>query len=206
MIPDALLLLAEGCPHCKAVLDALCVLVKEGSIGKLEVVNAEIHPEIAAEYGVRSVPWWKIGEFEFEGSAPLSEIRKWTRSSGEGEKAYFFEMLKSGRRSTVEKMIEKKRDRAVILVELLADPEASMAIRLGIGATLEQYGKSGLLDAMIPGLGNLAVHGDDLVRADACHFLSLIGGKAVVPHLRQCLLDSNPEVRETAAEALAEMP
>ena len=208
MIPDGLLLLAKGCPHCPAVLDALCVLLKEGSIGRLQAVDAEVHPEIAAEYGARSVPWWKIGEFEFEGSAPLAEIRKWAQASGkaEGEKSYFFEMLKTGRRAKVEKMIEKKRDRSNILVELLADPEASMALRLGIGAILEQYGRSGLLDPMIPGLGDLAVRGDDLVRADACHFLSLIGGEAVVPYLRQCLLDPSGDVRETAAEALAEIP
>ncbi|HQT26117.1 MAG TPA: thioredoxin family protein, partial [Burkholderiales bacterium] len=188
MIPDGLLFLAKGCPHCPVVLDALCALMKEGSIGKLQVVNAEIHPEIAAEYGARSVPWWRIGEFEFEGAASLAEIRKWVQlcGKGDGEKTYFFEMLKSGRRSKVEKMIEKRSERSGILVELLAEPEASMALRLGIGAILEKYGRSGLLEPMIPGLGNLAVHGDDLVRADACHFLSLIGGEAAVPYLRRC--------------------
>ena len=38
-IPDALLLLAPGCPHCPAVLEGLSGLLKEGVIGRLEAVN-----------------------------------------------------------------------------------------------------------------------------------------------------------------------
>ena len=66
-IPDALLLLAPGCPHCPAVLEGLSGLLKEGVIGRLEAVNAAIHPERAAELGVRTVPWARIGPFELEG-------------------------------------------------------------------------------------------------------------------------------------------
>ena len=50
-IPDALLLLAPGCPHCPAVLEGLGALVKDGALGTLEVVNIAVHPERAAATG-----------------------------------------------------------------------------------------------------------------------------------------------------------
>ena len=55
--PDALLLISTHCPHCPAVLAALAELVKQGAIGRLEVVNLEQHPEVGQALGVRSVPW-----------------------------------------------------------------------------------------------------------------------------------------------------
>ena len=56
-IPDALLLIASGCPHCPTVLTGLTELVKHGLIGRLEVVNVGIHPERASALKARTVPW-----------------------------------------------------------------------------------------------------------------------------------------------------
>jgi HEAT repeat protein len=84
----------------------------------------------------------------------------------------------------------------------MRDPESSMAVRLGISAVLEEFHGTGLTDALIPGLAELSRSGDALTRADACHFLSLIGGEAVIPHLRASLEDEDGEVRAIAQEAL----
>ena len=62
--PDALLLLTSQCPHCPTVLQGLGELVKKGLIGRLEVVNIVARPDIAKQYGVRKVPWFRLGEFE----------------------------------------------------------------------------------------------------------------------------------------------
>ena len=43
--PAALLLLSPSCPHCAAVLEGLAALVKEGVVGRLQVVNVAVHPE-----------------------------------------------------------------------------------------------------------------------------------------------------------------
>ena len=42
--PDALLLISTHCPHCPAMLTALADLVKQGTVGRLEVVNLEQRP------------------------------------------------------------------------------------------------------------------------------------------------------------------
>ncbi|MDO9189665.1 MAG: HEAT repeat domain-containing protein, partial [Sulfurimicrobium sp.] len=73
------------------------------------------------------------------------------------------------------------------------------------GAVLEEFQGDSIAEVMIPGLGELTHHSDALTRADACHYLSLIGGERIVPYLKTCLADENAEVSEIAAETLAEM-
>lgn len=205
--PDALLLLAPGCPHCHGVLEGLSGLVKEGMIGRLEVVNAAVHPERAQALGVKTVPWTRIGPFELEGALSPAELRQWAQSCGSpgGLADYFFHMLKAGRRGKVEALLRDDPSRGQALVRLLERADASMAVRLGIGAVLEELRGSDATQGMIPGLGALARQGDALTRADACHFLSLIGGAEAVPCLRACLEDADEGVRETAREALADL-
>lgn len=205
--PDALLLLATGCPHCPAVLEGLAALVKEGAIGRLEAVNIAVHPERAAELGVRGVPWVRLGPFELAGAQTPGELRRWAEraNSLDGMAEYFFDMLKSGQRARVEEMARQEPSRLKALVRLMERSDTSMAVRLGIGAVLEELQGSGIAAVMVPELAALAKSGDALTRADACHFLSLIGGAEVVPHLRACLADEDREVREIAADALAEL-
>jgi hypothetical protein len=205
--PDALLLLAPGCPHCPAALESLTALLKEGLIGRLQIVNIAVHPESASALGVRTVPWTRIGHFELDGALTPAELRRWAEAAShpDGSRAYCFEMLKSGRRDKVERLIRTQPEQAVALAELLRDPDSSMAVRLGIGAVLEEFHGSGLTESLIPALAALSQSGDRLTRADACHFLTLIGGAAILPHLRACLADENQEVREIAQEALTEL-
>ena len=206
-VPDALLLIAPGCPHCPAMLEGLGGLVKEGVIGRLEVINIVAHPERAAELGVRGVPWARIGPFELEGVQTPGELRRWAEGADslDGMADYFYEMLKSGRRARVENLARQEPARLRALARLMARPDTSMAVRLGIGAVLEELQGSGIAEVIIADLAALARSGDALTRADACHFLSLIGGDEVIPHLRACLDDEDREVRETAADALAEL-
>ena len=205
--PDTLLLLAPGCPHCPLVLEGLSALLKEGVIGRLEIVNIAAHPEVAEAAGTRTVPWVRIGPFELDGVITPKELRHWAErcTTLEGAKEYFYQMLKNGRRDKVERLIRSAPQHAELLADLMADAESSMAVRLGIGAVLEEFHNSGLTDAMIPKLAALTRSGDALTRADACHFLTLIGGAAVIPHLHDCLNDEDAEVREIAQEALNEL-
>lgn len=204
--PDALLLLATGCPHCGAVLEGLGKLLKEGVIGRLEAINVALQPERARELGVRSVPWTRIGPFELEGEQSPADLRRWAEGAETPQAMadYFYQMLISGRRGRVEDMARQEPRRLEALARLLEDPETSMAVRLGIGAVLEELQGSGVSEVLIPPLAALLRHEDARIRADACHFLSLIGGPEVLPHLRACLDDSDQEVREIATESLEE--
>ena len=205
--PDALLLVAPACPHCPAVLEGLAQLLKEGVIGSLEAVNLAVHPQRAQALGVKTVPWLRLGIFELEGAQSPAELRRWAEGAADPDTlaGYFRDLLISGRRQKVEDLLKREPDYFRALPRLLADPASSMAVRLGLGAVLEEFQGSGLAAVIIDDLGELTHHADALTRADACHFLSLIGGAATIPYLRACLADSDAVVREIAGETLAEM-
>lgn len=205
--PDALLLLAPGCPHCPAVLEGLTQLLKEGAIGRLEAVNLAAHPERAEALGVKTVPWLRLGVYQLEGAQAPAALRRYAEHGDDpGTLAgYFHDLLISGRRHKVEDLLRQNPAYFHALPRLLADPGASMAVRLGIGAVLEEFQGSELAQRIVADLGELTRHDDALTRADACHFLSLAGGAAALPWLRACLGDSDAGVREIARDALDEM-
>lgn len=203
-LPAALLLTTPGCPHCPGMKQALAKLLEEGLIAGIEVVDATVEVERAQALGVKSVPWLRLGLFEFEGQMSLGELRRWAGLAArpDGLQAYFFEMLKTGQRAKVERLLREDPQRAVALAELIADREASMAVRLGIGAVLEELQGSGAAEPMAPPLAQALADADPRDRADIAHFLSLIGGAAALAALRTCLDDKDAEVREIAQEAL----
>ena len=205
MSPHTLLFTAPGCPHCSGMKAALSILQQEGAIAALEIVDATLEVERARQLDVKSVPWLRIGPFEFEGQMSVGDLRTWAERAGQpvGMKLYFFEMLKRGQRAKVERLIREDGQRSIALAELLADPEASMAVRIGIGAVLEELQGSGMTAAMAPKLGEILRDPEPRNRADAAHFLSLIGGAQALRYLRDCLDDPDAAVREIAYDALS---
>lgn len=204
-LPAALLFATPTCPHCPGVKQALGVLIKEGLIASIEVIDLAAHPERAQAWGVKSVPWFRIGELQFEGAMSVGELRTWAvrAASDSPLKDYFFELLKSGRRAKVEAMIRADPQRSIVLVDLMRDPEASMAIRLGIGAMLEEFQGSIIATPMVPKLGEMLHGPDPRNRADAAHFLSLIGDGEALKLLHDCVAHPDSEVREIAYDALS---
>lgn len=204
--PDALLLMTAGCPHCPAALQALTLLLKEGAIGRLEIVNVAIHTEEAEARGVKSVPWIQMGPFEVEGVVSPAKLRE--LANGVNDEAIFdnwlLETLKAGQRQKFESLVRREPHRIHGLARLMTNPETSMAIRLGIGAVLEELHGSGLSEPLIPALGEMLKSEDKLLRADACHFLTLIGSEGIRPFMQGCLNDADPEIREMANEWLTE--
>lgn len=201
---NALLFTTPGCPHCAGVKAALNTLLQEGLIASLEVLDASIETERAQTLGIKSVPWFTLGALQFDGAMSLGELRLWAERAAraDGIKTYFYEMLKSGKRAKVEQLIREHPEHSAVLGDLLLDPEASMAVRIGIGAVLEELQGSGLLDALVPKLEQILKQQEPRNRADAAHYLSLIANPAALNILRNYLDDADEEVREIAQEAL----
>jgi len=202
--PDALLFLASQCPHCPVVLAGLSELVKRGVIGRLEVVNIEQHPQAAQALGVRSVPWLRIGPFELAGARSAAELEVWARRavSAEGMSEAFHDLLKQGGLAQVLQLILAEPGRLSALLPIVANPEASLNVKLGVGVVFEEYAGSPALRVVVAELGALTRHADARVRADACHLLSLTHATEARPWLHACLQDEDAEVREIAAESL----
>lgn len=204
-VPDALLLMTAGCPHCPAALQSLTLLLKEGAIGRLEIVNVAIHTEEAEARGVKSVPWMQIGPFEIEGVSSPGRLRE--LASGVNDEAVFdswlLDTLKAGHRQKFESLVRREPLRIHALTRMMRNPEASMAIRLGIGAVLEELHGSGFTEPLIPELGEMLKSDDKLLGADAAHFLTLIGGEQIRPFMQSCLNDADRALREIAEEWLS---
>ena len=203
--PEALMLLGTHCPHCTSVLSVLSELVKQGVISKLEVVNLEQRPEIGNELGVRSVPWVRIGLFEFSGLHSKAELQSWAELAGteRGMTKYFEQLLGDGEVMRVLGMIADDHSLLHALIGLVSDIDAKINARIGVGVIMEDYeGKPELL-ALIPELGELTRHEDARVRSDACHYLSLTHNVSAKQYIEPLLDDEHEDVREVAEESLA---
>lgn len=204
---EVLMLLATHCPHCPAVLASLSELVKSGAIAGLRVVNIDQQPDIARELGVRSVPWVRIGPFELTGLRSKQELQQWLDRAGtlEGMSAWFEELLAEGGVARVLAVVGQQHDLLAALAFIVADPDAKLNARLGAGAVLEDFEGTDALKALVPRLAELTRHEDARVRSDACHYLSLTHDERARPVIERLLEDADSEVREVAAESLAEL-
>ena len=205
--PDALLLLTSTCPYCPAVLAALSDLVKSGDIGRLEIVNIGAHPEVALRYGVRTVPWVRLGPFELEGLRSPAELKQWVERAGtpEGLAEYFHELLKEGALQKVSTSAARSPAALDALLRLLGDPDTELTVRIGINAVFEGLEGSSVLQRALETLIALSAHRDAHIRGDAAHLLSLTHSPSVQPHLERLLQDEVADVREIARDGLAHL-
>ncbi len=207
-LPNALLFVAPGCPHCATVLQGLHGLIGEKLIGKLTVIDATTHPEQAEEHEVRAAPWLRLGPFTLTGAHTPAELRQWAEwSNGETGTAHYVEhLLRQGSYQHAKAFVDIDTDRLKPLLGIVADPGANLEVRLGVSALLEAHANSASLQRLLPQLAELSRHADHRVRADACYLLGLTGSAAARPHVEACLGDAHPEVQEIAAEALEKLP
>ncbi|MBM4182451.1 MAG: HEAT repeat domain-containing protein [Betaproteobacteria bacterium] len=202
--PDCLLLISSHCPHCSAVLAALADLVKRGGIGRLEVVNVEALPHIAAELGARSLPWLRLGEFELHGARAPAELELWARRAADPSALAdaLHDLLKNGDAIQVLRLVGEAPARLAELLPIVANPEASLNVRLGAGMVFEEYAGSAALRSLTPRLCDLARDADARVRADVAHLLGLARDDATRSCLEALLGDEDAGVREIARESL----
>jgi thiol-disulfide isomerase/thioredoxin len=204
---SALLLVAPGCPHCASMLEGLANLVKEGALGRLEVVNVAVEPDAARERGIRSVPWARIGPFELAGLHAPEELRHWTAQAAreEGMTVYLADLFATGRRALAADRIRREPALLPRLADLLGDSENGLSVRIGVMATLEELQNTGMLAGLHDRLAPLLAHPDARIRADACHALALTGSTEALALLQGCAGDPDPEVRETAREGVEQL-
>lgn len=199
-----LLLISTHCAHCSAALQALTAMVKQGDITRLEIVNLEQDPDLGEKMGVRSVPWMRIGEFVFEGAQTPGEIKHWVRQAGSksGEKKYLEELLISGGVNEVIQYIRNNPDAIKVVASLMADADAKINLKLGIGVVFEEFATDPVVEHALPLLKHYLKDDDARIRGDACHYLSLTGDKTYIPLLEACLEDDSEDVREIAQDGL----
>jgi len=207
IVPDAELMIASGCAHCPVVLAGLAELVKAGQIGRLEVTNIAQHPEIAQQRGVRGVPWIRIGPFELSGAHSQSELAELASrvASKTAMMDYLRDSLETGELDRVIRVCRQSPELLSPLLVLAGDLETPFAVRIGVGAVLEDLAGDGQLAALVAEIAELAASPHAQVRADAAHFLGLTDNPEARAVLERMTSDKDHEVREIAAESLADL-
>ena len=205
--PSVMMLMGQHCSFCGPMMQILTDLMKSGQIRELRIANIEKQPEMAQKLGVRSVPWLQIGPFELAGARSKQEIQEWLQraSSFDGISDYFEEVLSEGNIKFARRLIERYPQALENIVELMADPEAKINVRLGVGVIIEESAESDMFKPVIPRLLTYLSDDDARVRGDACHYLSLTRDKAYIPHIEKLLQDESHEVREIAQDSLDEL-
>ncbi|MBD3609094.1 MAG: HEAT repeat domain-containing protein, partial [Gammaproteobacteria bacterium] len=169
--------------------------------------NMAAHPEKAEQLGVRSVPWIRIGDFELEGLHTPAELKLWVQraSSEQGIADYLSELLTAGQLPRARSALKKHPHWLQHLLTLMSDPESNINVKVGIGALMEEFDGSEVLQAQVPRLIKLSQDSNHSIRGDACHYLGLSRSHEAIPAIRARLQDEHTEVREIAAETLEEL-
>ena len=204
---SVLMLMGTQCTFCGPMMQMLIELMKTGLLAELRVVNIETSPELAQQHGVRSVPWLQIGPFELAGSRSKKELQLWIEraSSFEGLSEYLEEVLSEGKIDYANKLIQRYPQALENVIDLMADPQAKINVRLGVGVIIEDMAVSAEFKAVIPRLIEYLSNDDARIRGDACHYLSLTKDVSHVPAIKKLLSDENEEVREIAQDSLDEL-
>lgn len=202
--PSALLFTAPGCPHCPGVKAALQKLHEEGVVGTLEVISVTEQPQQAAELGIRSVPWLRLGEFLLTGAQTPQQLRQWAQRAGDpaAMSDYLSKLLATGGLEEAEQLLRTQPQQLPALLVLLQNGESPIQVRLGVSAILEGFEGDEPLRALLPQLIALSEHPDHRLRSDGCHLLGLTHDEQARAALLRCQHDPHPEVREIATEAL----
>lgn len=201
------MLMGTQCTYCGPMMQILTDLMKSGQIAELRVVNIEDNPDLAQQYGVRSVPWLQVGPFELSGSRSNKELSLWIEraSSFEGISDYLEEVLSEGKIESANKLIQGHPQALENVIDLMADPEAKINVRLGVGVIIEEMALSEEFKIVIPRLIEYLSNDDARIRGDACHYLSLTEDISYLPAIKKLLLDESEEVREIAQDSLDDL-
>ena len=153
------------------------------------------------------MPWLQIGPFELAGSRTKQELLLWIEraSSFAGISDYLEEVLAEGKIESANKLIQGYPQALENVIDLMADPEAKINVRLGVGVIIEDMAATEAFKAVTPRLVEYLSNEDARIRSDACHYLSLTKDASYIPAIKNLLSDENEEVREIAQDSLDEL-
>jgi thioredoxin-like negative regulator of GroEL len=205
--PEVLMLMSRQCAYCGPMMQILTELMKQGLLKELHIVNIENNPEMAQQLGVRSVPWLQIGHFELSGSHSKQEIIQWLEraANAAGFTEYLEQLLTEGNIKLANKLIKKHPPALKNVIDLVADPEAKINVRLGAAVIIEDMAESDAFKKVIPQLKGYLSNKDARIRGDACHYLSLTKDNSLLPEIEKLLSDESEEVREIAQDSIDEL-
>jgi hypothetical protein len=201
---DVLVLVASVCPHCPHAVRAALGLALYHPAIRVTVADALQFPDMVERFRVKSTPTTIVNEgLTIVGQINVPQLVESIVNSGKSGTltATLRSMIESGRAEDAGSLLCRE-DGPHAILSLYTAPEFSlrMGSLVAMEAALEQAPRS--LDPIVEDLSNLLTHDEVGLRGDTAELLGKIGHPSAIPALSQAVLDTDPDVREAAAEAL----
>ncbi len=199
--------MSTHCPHCHVLQTLLEQRQSEGQIKSLSLINIDETEDAATKYKIRSVPWLKLGVFEFDGVLTPVQLDHWIAMTYEANGSINFleYMMENGKLQNVIEWLEQGKTSLQGFASLIIKPDIKMNVRIGIGAVMEHFEGTAALTSIIPELEEMLEHDSSAIRTDVCHYLMLTHDTKVKAIIEKLLDDEDAEVRITAKESLEEL-
>jgi len=201
---EILVLMAEACPHCPAVVRSALALAAMQPLANLAIVDAMIFSDLADRYKVKSTPTTIIDQgLTLVGHVSLDQLAEQVVRTAQGASLteVLDSMIKSGRAEEAAEVLCRENQPAAILPIYRAK---EFSVRMGALVTMEEALSLNprALDPLVDELTSLLSDEEIGLRGDTAELLGKIGNKAAIPALRKALEDPDADVREAVEEAL----
>lgn len=190
------------CPHMEKIFHELH---QQGAVNDLQVLDVSQHPELAEQHNIRSVPFYLINGVAFNGLKSRQEIdqllqldttQKWV--------SLIREELAAGQLDTVENNMQQDADARKAMLQLLADSDTELVVRIGLTAIIESLASGPLLKPYEQQFINMSQHEDERIAVDALYYLSLLSTTSSLQALTDIANNGKHSLQEDARELLAE--
>jgi len=196
----------DGCQFCPQMKRIFENMHREGAINSLQVVDVMREPEIAAKYNIRSVPSYRINQSIFSGLKTRKEIELLLREPEQIDwREILVEELSAGQLESAEKKIRSQPAAVEALIDLLADRQTSLVVRIGLTAVIEAMTAEGGLHNYEAQFIQLSFSEDESIVTDAIYYLTLLGTDSARDRLQALAAQSQAGIAQHAREALQEL-
>lgn len=194
-----------GCSVCPQMERLFEELHEQGGIEELEVLDVTRYPELAQKYNIKSVPFYLVNGIAFNGLKTREEIvdllqqddsQKWT--------SLIRAELEDGQLELINNYIQQHAAAREAMMELLADKDTELVVRIGLTAIIESLAEGDLLESLEERFIQLTQHNDERIALDALYYLSLLSSPSSLAALTKIARNGKPGLREDARELLAE--
>lgn len=190
------------CPHMEKIFHDLH---RNGAIHELQVVDVSQHPELAEQHNIRSVPFYLINGVAFNGLKTRQQIDHLLQQDSTQKWVILIEEeLSAGQLETVEESMQQDADAREAMLQLLADSETELVVRIGLTAIIESLAEGSILKPYEQQFIELSQHEDERIALDALYYLSLLSTTSSLEALTEIANNGKQNLREDARELLAE--
>jgi hypothetical protein len=204
---ELVVLISDSCPRCPLVVEAAGLLACGNPSIEASFVDVIQFQDFVKEYRIRSVPVTILDkQIVLIGAISAERIKELVQSRGtpKFEMEVVLSLIERHDISGAAGYLDRETGRAVVL-DLLQDTEFSKRLSALVVLEKELDDNPDAVRAMVPSFIPMLSHSDARIRGDVADLLGKVGDPTVIPHLEPLASDPDPDVAESALDAIEEL-